>query len=208
MDLWNSQAPSQFHSLAQAILAIQDLMHSLELRYISGGVLTPSNQIIMNTIKFTALILLQFTSCGHRSNVPIIDFDRNVNILGISKNLTNQPRKVDFCKIINVEWDLVWIIPPYTSTDQIKKIKAENFFAIRNEIEMAKVAEHNVQLIIIKENKVVAHGILSRRPLDLAGIVKSDGTLISFSKENCDHFIVLPNDLDSLSLKLRLDQLK
>ncbi len=164
----------------------------------------------MKTIKFTALIvlLLHLTSCQYSSNIPIIDFDKKVNILGISQDLTNQSRDINLCKIIDVEWDLAWIIPPYASADQIKKVEAENFSTIEDEIVMAALEEHNVQLIIINENKVVAHGTLGRRPLDLAGILESDGTLISFSKENCNHFIALPNDSDSLSLKVSIHQLK
>ncbi|MNY60336.1 hypothetical protein D3C86_1968720 [compost metagenome] len=61
---------------------------------------------------------------------------------------------------------------------------------------MAKNGEGHIQLVVVKQNKVVAYGQLSRRPLDLAALVKPDGSLISISKENCGQFTVSPNKSD------------
>ncbi|MCX2452479.1 hypothetical protein OQX61_14480 [Pedobacter sp. PLR] len=146
----------------------------------------------MNSIKITSLallIMLQFVACKQSGRIQVIDLDENVKTAGIAKNLTKGTNNIDFCKLINVDWDLIWIITPYAAPAQIDKIKAENFSAIKSWVLTVSAGDQYVQLIVLKQNKVVAYGKLSRLPLDLGNLRRPDGSLASISKENCGHFM-------------------
>ncbi|WP_316753143.1 hypothetical protein [Pedobacter gandavensis] len=165
----------------------------------------------MNSVKFTAIALLtvlQLATCKQPEKIAVINFDDNVKAAGITKNSKNGLQAINFCKIINVDWDSILIIPPYTMESQIDKIKAENISTIKSEILASSTGDDHLQLIVLKQHKVVAYGELSLVPLNLGRLMNTGAGFVSISKENCAHFIAVPNKLDSSTYTVKIDTLK
>lgn len=141
----------------------------------------------IKVITLVLLLMLQLNACKQSEPITKIDFDQNLKSLGIDKNSSNANQRIDLCKVINVDWDLIWIIPPYTTAASLKAIDAENFSEIEDKVLAASGADWFQQLVVVKQNKVVAYGEIALLPLDLTKARKSEGSLVSIRKQDCAH---------------------
>jgi len=126
-----------------------------------------------------------------KNNPPIKKLDYTSQFKKLTLDSTSRDTlgvKIDFCGVVGDQWDSIYVIPPYTSSQFVEAINAENIGDIQRELTYASYQEYAVQLVLVKDREIVAYGELSSGTLNLGHLVDKDGSLFVFSKKDCDKF--------------------
>jgi hypothetical protein len=146
----------------------------------------------MINFKISILLLLfafGMLSCKSAAEIKQIDFTsqfKQLNLDSTSKDTLGV--NIDFCRIIGNNWDSIYVVPPYANTDFINSIKADNLYEVDYKLQGASFKEWAVQLVLVKDRKIVSFGELSAGQLDLTQLVHPDGSFYIITKKHCGKF--------------------
>jgi hypothetical protein len=140
-----------------------------------------------------AILLLLFAfvllSCKSSDKIEKIDFTGRFKQLKLDSTSNDTLGvEIDFCKIIGINWDSIYVVPPYANTDFIDSIKADNLHEVNYKLKDARITEWAVHLVLVKDSKIVSFGELSAGQLDLTQLVHPDGSFYVLTKEHCGKF--------------------
>lgn len=143
----------------------------------------------MKRVSYILVLILLISGC---SNPDIVrkDLDEVIQLEFKKNPPTQSDISFPFCNMFVMEWDRIWIVPPYSGDSLLNDIKAKGFPAIRSEVKENANAENKFQYIAVHLDKVVAYGSVSIYVLNLSFLRNHDEPLFSFKKSDCQKFYI------------------
>ena len=94
-----------------------------------------------------------------------------------------QPVKLNLCDELPFKWDNMFIIPPYSNVEVLKKQSFTNSKAIETMFPELTLDEGRCVILFVEENKIIRYSFLQRAILDLNDIMIPDKTSFKISKK-------------------------
>jgi hypothetical protein len=148
--------------------------------------------MLMKNYKFALFLFLYalvLFSCKNSRQIKKIDYTSQFKKLTLdSTSRDTLGVKIDFCKVVGDQWDSIYVITPYAGSKFVESIDADNIGDIQRELTYAAYQEYAVQLVLVKDKEIIEYGQLSSGTLNLGHLGHKDGSLIVFTKKDCDKF--------------------